>query len=208
MIEIIPFKTRDEALQLLDNGGRFFNVFTKADDGEINLAEIAKVAGVFDEKQQLVLFLELSISLLTMEEQLDIISRLDDDLRKFYLKYKPQVLMPSEVETRGGLGINTIISGSPQVKRSNTEFDGFIMIPIFTGKVMSFMSIPLMEQYDVYELFDEGRKSKVVIAHYKGKGKLPLLPMKVGGNLKDIEVEIEGKKGQQKFLEISYYQLL
>jgi len=63
--EIISYQNIEEAFAQLDNGGRFYNLFTKAKDEEINTAELARVAGLFSEKQQLILFLELSISQLS-----------------------------------------------------------------------------------------------------------------------------------------------
>ncbi len=81
MKQIIPYQHITEALTQLDNGGRFFNLFTKAEDGQISSAELSKVAGMFNEKQQLVLFLELSMSQLSKEDQLSIIAKLDDKLR-------------------------------------------------------------------------------------------------------------------------------
>ena len=35
MKKIIPYKSSNEALTALDNGGRFYNIFTKAGDGVI-----------------------------------------------------------------------------------------------------------------------------------------------------------------------------
>ncbi len=123
MKQIIPYQNIEEALAQLDNGGRFYNLFTKADDGEINIAEISKVAGMFNERQKLILFLELSISQLSKEDQVDVIATLDDKLRRDFLKHKAQELMASEAEARGVLSSNAIITGTPTVKNSKSEFN-------------------------------------------------------------------------------------
>ena len=47
MQKIIPYRDYAGALEALDNGGRFYNIFTHAKDDEVSLAELAKVAGVF-----------------------------------------------------------------------------------------------------------------------------------------------------------------
>ncbi|RZK40141.1 MAG: hypothetical protein EOO90_16215 [Pedobacter sp.] len=208
MKQIIPYLDVNEAVRQFDNGGRFFNLFTKAEDGEISASEIAKVAGLFNQKQQLVLFLELSISALPKEDQVAIITRLDDKLRKDYYKYKAQELMASEAELKGILASNAIVTGVPTLKDSKSEFRGFIMIPISTGKAMTFVPVPIIDQYDVYEIRDDHSAETFLIAHYRGKGKLPNEKIKVAGVIKDIEVKNDGVSSHRKFLEINYYQSL
>ncbi|MCY1515950.1 hypothetical protein D9M68_505550 [compost metagenome] len=208
MKQIIPYQNIEEALAQLDNGGRFYNLFTKAKDEEINAAELAKVAGLFSEKQQLILFLELSTSQLSKPDQVTIISKLADKLRKDFLKYKAQELMPSEAEANGILSSNAILTGVPRVKDSKSEFKGVILIPVSAGKVITVMPIPIIDQYDVYEIRDEHSSDTFLIAHYRGKGALPEEKIRVAGVLKDIEVETEGTITHRKFLEINYYQLL
>ncbi len=206
MKQIIPYQHITEALTQLDNGGRFFNLFTKAEDGQISSAELSKVAGMFNEKQQLVLFLELSMSQLPKEDQMSIIAKLDDKLRKDFLKYKAQELMASEAEARGVLSTNAIITGVPTVKDSKSEFKGMILIPISTGKAMTFVPVPIIDQYDIYEVRDDHSSDTFLIAHYRGKGKLPAQKIKVAGVIKELEIKTDNVKGYQKFLEINYWQ--
>lgn len=208
MKQIVPYQNIEEALAQLDNGGRFYNLFSKAKDEEINAAELAKVAGLFSEKQQLILFLELSISRLSKQDQVTIISKLDDKLRKDFLKYKAQELMPSEAEERGILSSNAILTGVPRIKDSKSEFKGVILIPVSAGKVITVMPVPIIDQYDIYEIRDEHSAEVFLIAHYRGKGLLPEEKINVAGVLKDIEVEVNGTARHRKFLEINYYQLL
>jgi len=207
MKQIIPYQNITEALSQLDNGGRFYNLFTKAGDGEINVAELIKVAGMFNERQKLILFLELSLSNLPKEEQVDIISKLDDRLRRDFLKFKAQELMASEAEERGILSANAIITGVPILKDSKSEFQGIVLIPISTGKAMTFVPVPIMDRFDVYEVRDDHSSETFLIAHYRGKSKLPAEKIKVAGVLKEIEIKVDGVKGKRKFLEINYYQL-
>ncbi len=206
MKQIIPYQNITEALTQLDNGGRFFNLFTKAEDGEINAAELSKVAGMFNEKQKLILFLELSMSHLPKEDQVEIISKLDDQLRRDFLKYKAQELMASEAEARGVLAENAIITGVPKVKESKSEFKGIILIPISTGKVMTFVPIPIIDQYDIYEVRDDHSSETFLIAHHRSKEKLPNEKIKLAGVIKELEIKDKVKK-HQKFLEVNYYQV-
>lgn len=207
MKQIVPYQNIAEAMAKLDNGGRFYNLFAKAENGKITAAELAKVAGMFNERQKLVLFLELSMSKLSKQDQVDIISKLEDKLRRDFLKYKAQELMASEAEQKGVLGGNVIINGIPIVKDSKSEFKGSVLVPIFTGKVMSFITIPIIDQYDIYEIKDDHSSETFLVAHYHGKEKLPADKMKVGGVLKKLEINIDGVKGYQKFLEINYFQV-
>ena len=62
MKKIEPYRNINDAISNLDNGGRFYNILTKADDGIISKSELGKVGGIFNDKQQMILFLELSIS--------------------------------------------------------------------------------------------------------------------------------------------------
>jgi hypothetical protein len=52
MDKIIPFKYLDDILSIFDNGGRFYNLLTKANDGNISQEELSKVAGLFSDKQK------------------------------------------------------------------------------------------------------------------------------------------------------------
>ena len=50
MKHIVPYRTLKGALNALDNGGRFYNVFTKAKDEVITDSELCKAAGVFSQQ--------------------------------------------------------------------------------------------------------------------------------------------------------------
>ena len=207
MKQIIPYQDITEALATLDNGGRFYNLFAKAENGQITAAELTKVAGMFNERQKLVLFLELSMAKLPKHDQVDIISKLEDKLRRDFLKYKAQELMASEAQERGVLATNAIIVGVPRVKESKSEFNGLVLMPISTGKAMSFIPVPIIDQYDIYEIRDDHSSETFLVAHYRGKDKLPAEKIKVAGVLKNLEVKVDGVKGHQKFLEINYWQV-
>lgn len=204
MKKIIPFKNIDEAISMLDNGGRFYNILTKADDGIITKAELGKVAGVFNSKQQMILFFYLSISNLDEHKKKSVISKLGTDLQMIYTKYKPVELSPLEANTQGVIASNTIISGIPKLKESKSDFKGFIMIPISTGSSTTFAMIPIIDVYDVYELRDEHTDTNFIIAHAKGKNKLPEKKIKVAGVLKELKSDKKEKVASQKYLEAIY----
>jgi len=204
-MEIVkPYTEINRAITSFDNGGRFYNLLTKAEDGIISQAELGKLGGIFNDKQKMILFLELSISKLKQSEKEIIISKLDKSLKKDYLKYKPQNLLPSEVNEKGILPSNIILTGVPELIDSKSDFNGFIMIPITTGEVTTFSLIPLLDNYDVYELRDEITSEKFIIAHSKTSEKLPNEKMIIAGVLKELE---KNEKGVKNFFLEAIYQI-
>ncbi len=205
MTKIEPYKNVNDALSNLDNGGRFYNILTKADDGIISKSELGKVGGIFNDKQQMILFFELSISKLDEKKRNSIISKLEDNLQNVYLTYKPIELEPYEIDSKGIIASNTIITGIPKLIESKSDFTGFIMIPIMAGNVTTFTMIPLIDTYDVYELRDEETDKNVVIAHSKGTERLPHKKIKVAGVLKELNADTTNSKSSKKFLEAVYH---
>jgi len=202
MESVKPYTAVSEAIVSLDNGGRFYNLRTKAEDGIISQAELGKVGGIFSDRQKMILFLELSISQLSEREKDMIISKLDERLIKDYLKYKPQYLLPSEVNEKGDLSSNVVLTGVPELIDQKWDFNGFFMVPIMTGQVTTFTMIPLIDHYEVYKLRDERTSDTFIIAHSKGAEKLPNEKIVVAGVLKELEKNEKGIK--EKFLEVVY----
>ena len=205
MKKIEPYKNNKEATLALDNGGRFFNVLTKAEDGIISQAEISKVAGLLGEKQKTILFFELSISELDVNARSRIILTLDDKLKALYRKYKPQEFTPLEAQEKGTVSSNAIITGFPKFVESKSDFNGFIMIPIMVGSITTFTMVPIINQYDVYEIKDTASAETFLIAHAKSSKKLPETRMKVAGVLKALKATRTEKEASKKFLDAYYY---
>lgn len=205
MKKIIPYKTTSKALASLDNGGRFYNFASKADDGEISSSELAKAAGVFSDKQQMILYLEMAISELAPDEQSKVLGSLSDDLKVVHKKHVPQQLIPSEAKSKGRLASCAIVTGIPKLVDSKSDFYGFIMIPIIAGKVTTFAMIPIIDQYDVYELRDSETSQDLLIAHNRGSEKLPESMIRCGGVLKELKKAKNEGAEATIFLETIYY---
>ena len=60
MRELKPYRTMHRLRKAIDNGGRFYNFFTDADDDVVTRAELAKAAGVFSAGVNAFLFLEVA----------------------------------------------------------------------------------------------------------------------------------------------------
>lgn len=202
---IHPYKTRGNALAALDNGGRFYNLITQANDGEISTAELGRVAGLFNNRQKMVLYLEMSICDLELESISDIRSSLSEELKQVYKKYQPQVLLPSTAQNEGIISSNAIVTGIPRYVKSNSDFTGFIFIPISTGKVTTMVMVPLIDHYDVYELRDEGRAREFLIAHARSSKKLPEESYRFGGVFKTLQKDEKDVSPSVTYLETQYF---
>ncbi|WP_342327446.1 hypothetical protein [Pedobacter sp. FW305-3-2-15-E-R2A2] len=195
----------NDAISDLDNGGRFYNLFTHADDGIISQAELGKVGGLFNDKQKMILFFELSVSNLGSAAKTEVLSKFDNSLQLNYQKYKAQELSASEANEIGVISSNAIITGIPKKIASKSEFNGYILIPILAGKVTTFIPVPITDSYDVYEIRDEKSSETFFIAHARGSEKLPEQQIKVAGVIKELKSKKNEDNGSKKFLEINYF---
>ncbi|UTW64522.1 hypothetical protein KFE98_10400 [bacterium SCSIO 12741] len=202
MKKIEPFKSREEALEVLDNGGRFYNLWTQAHDGVITPAELGKASGIFQDKQQMMLFLDMSLAQLSVEDKEAILSSLDESLQQTYTKFAVHDLNAENSADEVELSSLAKINGVPQMVDSKSMFEGFMMFPIITGDVTTFSLIPMLDEYQVYNVELEG-SYEVMVAHSKGTDTLPKGPITVGGILKEW---FDGdQEGAGYFLEIIYY---
>lgn len=189
----------------MDNGGRFYNVLTKSSDGTISQAELGKVAGRFTDKQKMVLFFDLATSALAIEEKKELISQLDDALKAAYKKHKTVAMSVSEANTTTAIGSNIIVNGIPTLIDAKSDFTGLIMVPISTGNATTFVMLPIVDTYDVYEIRDEASSDTFLIAHARGKQKLPHKKVKVAGIIKELKAKKEEENGSKRFLEVLYF---
>ena len=205
MKKVTPYADYSGALQALDNGGRFYNLFTSAEDQEVSPAELAKVAGVFKDRQKMFLFLEMAVRDLEAAERQALFGKLSPGLQAEHARYKPQDLLPSQAEEHAVASRAAMITGYPRFLKDKSEFKGFIMVPIMAGKVMTFMMIPIQDRYDVYELRDEKTSQKVFLANIRGLPRLPECLSRFGGVLKELSDDEKEEKGGRLFLEGVYY---
>ncbi|WP_108804484.1 hypothetical protein [Aquimarina sp. Aq107] len=204
MRKITPYSDKDQAIQTLDNGGRFYNILTKADDGVISQSELGKVSGLFSDKQKMILFLDLATSNLSDKDREEIISALSKELRSVYNQYTVKKMVVNEVKEKGELSTNIVITGVPKRIASKSDFNGFIMVPIVAGKVTTFSMIPIVDTYDVYEITSDDSLDTFVIAHAKGGQRLPEKKIKVAGVLKELKSQ-KDETDSEKYLEVVYY---
>lgn len=207
MRELKPYQSMRGLRTAIDNGGRFYNFFTNADDHVVTRAELAKAAGVFSDGVNAFLFLEMAQQDLNAEDRQSITELLEPNLRKDYRRKRPQTLLPSAVENGGVAGNSIIVTGYPRFVEDRTQFNGFIMVPVMAGKVMTFIMIPIFDQFDVYEVFDDRRmrKPNSMVATVRGKRITHKGPMRFGGVLRKLQFEDKTKKSHKFYLETVFY---
>jgi hypothetical protein len=207
MKKVTPYTNLEEAKASLDNGGSFFNILTKANDGVIEPSELAKVAGAYGDRQMMVLYLDLMLSKFPTKDKEDIIAMLKGDLGESYRKYKAYCCSPAEAMEKGELSSNTIVRGVPKLVERKEKPPYFIMVPIMAGNVTTFSMIPIIEDYEVYSL--EPKKGdgteELLVAHLKTKEKLPEQEIQIAGILKGLNEDEEQVNPSKKFLESIYY---
>ena len=207
MKQITPYKTLQGALNALDNGGRFYNIFTKAKDEVITGSELYKAAGVISGKAQALLFFELSVSDLPETDRNKVIQRLSPELRSTYLQERPKCLQVEAFEKAAQETDAVIVTGFPAFLEDKTQFSGFIFIPISTGKTTSFMMIPIFDKFDIYEVYTDSdlKGDKTIIATVRGSKKLSPDRTTFAGVIKKLEFKNKSKKPHSLYVETLYY---
>jgi hypothetical protein len=207
MREVKPYKTKAGLLKSLDNGGRFFNIFTKSGDDQITRAELAKAAGVFGSAPKAVLFFEMAQYALPDAVRTTAVRSLGPKARKDHKKHLPMQLLPSRVDEEGVAGRGVIVEGYPRFLKNKQQFTGMIMIPIMAGSVTTFTMIPIMDAFDVYELFNDRRMRRphCVLATVRGSSFPSNRPIRLAGILRKLEAEKKTDRRHKFYLEACYY---
>ena len=202
MREIRPYRTLQGARRALDNGGRFYNLFTRAGDDVVDPAELARAAGAHSAGMDAFLYFEMALMNLPARERAEIVAQLSPEMKARYEAKRPMPLAPSAVEEEGRAGVSTIVSGYPVFVEDKSEFKGFIfmLVPVL-------MLIPIIDVFDVYEVYDspQMRERRTVIATTRGSKRLDGVQTRFGGVLKELQFEDKTDKEHGLFLEASYY---
>jgi hypothetical protein len=202
MRELVPYKTLHGAQKALDNGGRFYNLFSAAADNIIEPSELARATGSLSLGTKAFLFFEMALMDLPPDQRAKTTALLSPDLRKRFEKERPRALLPSLVEPEGKDGISAIVSGFPVFVEKKSQFRGFIVmvVPVI-------MLIPITDQFDVYEVYDtpEMKTPRTVIATARGSKRLDGVFFRFGGVLRELQFEDKTGKSHGLYLDTLYY---
>ena len=136
-----PYKTLSGALRALDNGGRFFNLFTRRGDQVVSVAELKKVAGVYGQDQAAALFFELSTAELDGHDRRRLTEALGPKARKVHQRHRPQQLDAQDFAERAKAGKGYLVEGRLR-KFDDVTVTGMIFMPITTGKTTTIIPDP------------------------------------------------------------------
>ncbi len=207
MKELKPFRTVGPLKKALNNGGRFYDFFSDANDEAISRGELAKAAGVYTAGIQAFLYLQMSKQDLEEERQLEVVTMLDEKLRKSFMKKKPPFVLPSQVNASHKSGEAIIVTGYAREIGQQTMFSGFIIVPMLVGKAMIPMMIPIHTLYRVIELFDDEKMKKpsaIVGAPLKSPLEFSSV-MQFGGVLKELKSKTKDPPTHPVYLEAIYW---
>ena len=202
MREIRPYQTALGARKALDNGGRFYNLFARANDSVVESAELARAAGSTSADTRAYLYIEMALMHLNPAERAEGVTLLSPRLRQRYEARRPQLLKPSAVKQAGEVGTPAVITGYPVHVEHTSQFEGFIImvVPII-------MLIPIVDQFDVYEVYDteELVEPRTVMATARGSKRLDGVRGRFGGVLKTLTFEGKPPTEHGMYLEGLYY---
>ena len=198
---VFPYRNVEDALEELDNGGRFYNFFTKKDDEVVTASELYKAAGVFTGAAQAFLFYELAVMNLSAEEKGELEAKLSPKLRNSFKYRKPRRITPEKFERRAFESQSVILEGHPFYTQDSEKFSGFVPVPIQMGNTTTTIMIPIIEQFHIYEVYPTREKEgeAAVVAIAKGKSR-PLRPSRTrfAGVVKEMSIDKNGGKGRSR----------
>ncbi|MFN2292578.1 MAG: hypothetical protein ACK2UC_15410 [Anaerolineae bacterium] len=202
MRQISPYQTLQGATRALDNGGRFYNLFTRAGDNVVEGVELARAAGVYSSDAMAFLYFEMALMDLPGEEKAKVLSLLAPDLRAQLEAKRPRVLPPSRVESEGKIGVPAIVTGYPYFVEDKSQLRGFVVMV-----VPMIMMVPIMDEFDVYELFDTPDRAypRTLLATVRGSRRLDGAHIRCGGVLKELWFEDKTSRQHGLYLEAAYY---
>ena len=206
MQEVEPFRTKEELVSAIDNGGRFYNLFSRAHDQIVTRGELAKAAGVWASDLNAFLFLDLASFQFDERDKKAVVSLLEPDLRDRYQEMAPTVLRPSLVDQEGKAGDAVIVEGVLQQCHDKTQFSGCVYTPIMIGDVTTYTLTPIFNSFTVYKVFDEeGSEPCAVIAAPLHSGFVDGDEIRFAGYLRELEFEEEEYRTNKFYLEPTFF---
>ncbi|QDV45334.1 hypothetical protein Enr13x_52100 [Stieleria neptunia] len=209
MLEVKAFKSVNDLIGELDNGGRFYHLFSHADDKIVTKGELAKAAGQLVGANNAFLFLKLATLGFSEAEKFAILNMLEPNLRERYRESMPKVINPSSVDHEGKAGDAVVVEGPVEHCHDKTQFGGFIMIPITVGEITTYTMTPIFDNYAVYRVFDEENRDS------KERCAVIAVPLNIefadgdrvrfAGYLRDLEFNEGEVRTNSYYLEATYY---
>ncbi|MFC1707232.1 hypothetical protein ACFL59_10540 [Planctomycetota bacterium] len=161
MKEITPISSLAEFKQAFDNGGRFYNVFTKADDNILAASELAKAAGTYGADSTAILHFEFLRLLLPVNDRATVLEILDDRARSRREEHQPIACSPAKLHQTAKPGETAIIAGYAKPRTSRSESARHVLVKVKKGEVVQLKKMLVSDQFDLYELFETPDRKKM-----------------------------------------------
>ena len=202
MQQLRPYRTVQGAKRALDNGGRFYNLFTRAGDNVVEGIELARAAGSSSPDAIAFLHLEMALMDLPPEQKAEVLSLLERDLKEQFEAKRPRILRLSQVESEGEAGVATVVTGCPFFVEDKTRFQEFMVM-----SAPHIMMIPIGDQLDLYEVYDTPEQTgpRALVAAPRGAKRLDGSYTRLGGVLKELHFADKAGRYQGLYLEAIYY---
>ena len=188
MREIVPVRALDEFRRAFDNGGRFWNLFAKRDDGVIAAGELASAAESATAGPHAILHFELHRSFLPEGERAAALALLDPALRARHGSHAPVATAPSRMEREAGDGRAAILTGVPTRMLRPDLVGGMTEFRQPTMGAVAMTDVPLHLPFTLYEMHDTstGEHTAVLAVLKAEEPELPRAPMRVAGIVREL----------------------
>lgn len=163
MRRVNAYKRVESLVAALDNGGRWYHLFSRADDGVVTAGELGKASGSWDPRTG-VLFLTLAWAELDERERGQVQSALDHDVQKWFETWPPHFVSPGQVAALS-TGSPTIVEGELFRARMPTPRPGHLPAEHHNdlAELAGFIDT-LRPPRDVFELRGDGGRCLLSVA--------------------------------------------
>jgi len=162
MRQVVPYKTARGLERALDNGGRWFNVFTRAGDGKVTADELGKAAGAWDDETSQ-LFLALAWVLLEEEERAHILDALLEssfaERMRFFGPVWLRAHQVAEMEPRFGV----ILEGT-FLRVRDRRIETTVLVPMMVNNALLPMPVQISNMFSMWEFHDRRGPPAIVLA--------------------------------------------
>lgn len=207
MREVKPYRTLEEAVLGMDNGGRLNNPIDRSDDHWISPRELARAAGVKWTNERILVFFEMALAELSTEDRSHLLTHCTPALIDFITAKRPAFLPPERVETDGLEDTTAIITGYPRLVRDASQISGHTRIPLAGGK----MHLPLpvnIQGWDLYTVHSDPDPLSPFTTVAIGNNSTPIVEgslARFGGVLRGFHPKDAPWSHKDLYLEIYYF---
>lgn len=180
MHKVTPYRTRRGLERALDNGGRWYDLFSRAGDGRVSESELSRAASGRDPG----LFLALAGALLSDADRSRIIDVLPEATAERVRLFRPTRASPARVAGARDVGGRYVVEGrlhavtDPEILLRNVVFR------ITDGTDRS--SYPLGDPYKVFQVRADEADDGPFVLFARGRRAPPTVPMRLGGILRRL----------------------